>query len=791
MRVLNEGTLLADRYTLARRLGAGGMSETWLAGDRQTESSVVLKFLSAELAADPAGRNTLHQEWRIGSRMMHPHIARVFEFHDDPQGAFYSMQYVGETDLGVLCGKPLDLALRPVGLVADALRYAHGKDVVHRDIKASNILLDARGAPYIIDFGVASRAGAQARGGSAINASPQQLAGAAVATADDIYALGVLICELVSGNPPAGPEPASLTTPDGATAPGAVNLLVNTMLASDAAARPDAEDVLEALRQAGFPPGPAPAALVSSGPATLPDTTSATLESIRPIVRPRQASAAPAATAPGGLSPALVLGGLGGLLALFVAVIFLLPDAVEREPEGSGAVDPEIESGADLADPANTVSAPGSELPVVRPGADFSENLGDLTGDDAARLRATTDELLGDLLSMLERLRYRAIDRWGGQAFLDVLNVYEAGDEAYLNKNYRVALERYREAIELLDPFFDKIDTVFEETLGSAREAFARTDAIEAIRLYDLAVAITPGHAEAEAGLARALSLESVMTLTDQGFQYEKDLELEAARFAFEKALELDGRWEPAAIGLERVLASLKRLTFEQRMTEGFEALAAAHYQSARAAFNAAKALDPQSGQPADGLLQVQQESRLANIRRLERQATDHESDEQWEAAVAAYEEVLSIDGDLQFAKEGLARSSARARLHATIMGYIGDPDALSAPDTMQRATQLLLDMSRISPMGPRLEDQKQELSRLLKRAATPLKVQLVSDNATDVAIFKVGKFGRFSIHELELRPGTYVAVGSRLGYRDVRLEFKVAPEIETKPIVIRCEEQI
>lgn len=93
--------------------------------------------------------------------------------------------------------------------------------------------------------------------------------------------------------------------------------------------------------------------------------------------------------------------------------------------------------------------------------------------------------------------------------------------------------------------------------------------------------------------------------------------------------------------------------------------------------------------------------------------------------------------------------------------------------------------------MGPRLEDQKQELSRLLKRAATPLKVQLVSDNATDVAIFKVGKFGRFSIHELELRPGTYVAVGSRLGYRDVRLEFKVAPEIETKPIVIRCEEQI
>jgi hypothetical protein len=93
--------------------------------------------------------------------------------------------------------------------------------------------------------------------------------------------------------------------------------------------------------------------------------------------------------------------------------------------------------------------------------------------------------------------------------------------------------------------------------------------------------------------------------------------------------------------------------------------------------------------------------------------------------------------------------------------------------------------------MGPRLEDQKIELSRLLKRAATPLKVQLISDNATNVAIFKVGQFGSFSARELELRPGVYVAVGNRAGYRDVRLEFRVAPEIEMKPIVIQCEEQI
>ena len=788
MRVLKEGTRLADRYALIRRLGAGGMSDVWLAGDRQTDAPVVLKFLSMELADVAGSKTLLHKEWRIGSRMMHAHIARVFEFHDDPEGAFYSMQFVGESDLGVLGGQSPDIIMRPVGLVADALRYAHAKGVVHRDIKASNILLDARGAPYIIDFGVASRPGVQATGGSKIIASPQQLAGNAASTADDIYALGVLICELVSGTPPAGPGPVRLQTADGSVAPGALSSLTSDMLAVEAESRPDAETVLQRLRDAGFPPGPAPAGLAATTAELMPEAADATVQSIRPLHRPVESPPPVAATAASGVSSRIVIGALGGLLLLFLAVIFLLPEAIERPPSGQSGIEPAPQPAAGTDTEAG--SASDSADRPVRGGGAFSENLDDVGGDDAASLRRTTDEVLGDLLSMLERLRYRAIDRWGGQPFLDVLNVYKAGDEAYLNKNYRVALERYREAINLLDPFFDRIDKVFEETLAAAREAFDATDHIEAVRLYDLAVAITPGHPEAEKGLARARNLNTVITLTDQGFQYEKDLELDAARFTFEKALEVDAEWEPAMIGLERVLASIKRMSFESRMTEGFDALAGGDYRGARAAFNAARVLDPQSTQPADGLLQVEQESRLANIRRLEKRAATLEEDEQWEVSVAVYEEILDIDADLQFAKEGLARSKSRAALHATIMGYIADPDSLSAPGTMQRATRLLLDMSRITPMGPRLEDQKGELARLLKRAATPLKVQLISDNATDVAIFKVGKLGPFSTHELELRPGNYVAVGSRPGYRDVRLEFRVAPEIEMKPIVIRCEEQ-
>jgi hypothetical protein len=133
----------------------------------------------------------------------------------------------------------------------------------------------------------------------------------------------------------------------------------------------------------------------------------------------------------------------------------------------------------------------------------------------------------------------------------------------------------------------------------------------------------------------------------------------------------------------------------------------------------------------------------------------------------------------------------SRSALHARLAGYIDDPDQLSDQVNVQNATKLLLEVTRMTPMGPRLEDQKNLLSRLLKRAATPLPVQLISDNATNVAIFKIGQLGTFSAQEISLRPGKYVAVGNRAGYRDVRIEFRVAPEDDMQPIVIQCEEQI
>ena len=189
--------------------------------------------------------------------------------------------------------------------------------------------------------------------------------------------------------------------------------------------------------------------------------------------------------------------------------------------------------------------------------------------------------------------------------------------------------------------------------------------------------------------------------------------------------------------------------------------------------------------------MQVDQGLKLQTIATLEQEAAALEKSEHWAAAATTYEEILEVDANLAFAIEGLSKARSMTALHERFDGYIADPDRLSSPSVMQEATKLIIDVTTMNDVGPRLAEQRDELSRLLKRAATPVPVQFVSDNATSVSIYKVGALGTFMSRSLELRPGTYVAVGARPGYRDVRLEFRVAPEIDMEPVVVRCEEPI
>ena len=775
---LQKGTELADRYSLLRKLGVGADTQTWLATDRMTRASVALKILSS----DRLPAEFLRTEWQTSIRLMHAHIVRVFEFHSDSNCTFYSLQFIDGADASVLSGAPLAHILSPMILIANALQYSHGKSVVHRDIKASNILLDSKGAPYLSDFGAAALANSVAAGGSLIAASPQSVAGEIALPSDDIFAFGGLLYDLISGRSPYSSDntsddilhktPSPLTAASGELVPDAVVDLIASMLEKDAAARPDAEAVAARLVAAGYTGAPAPASYVAAS-----ETSSAEIIEASTAVHARKAFAEAQPVVPStdksGISPRTLGISLLVLLALLIGVVFVLPKTVSTDEEAAMPEDTSTAATAAESDTAveNEAGLPNRDVRVVA--------------------RSETEAVLGQLLSMMSTLESRAVQRWGGLRYKQAQELYAEGDAAYLARDYATASDKYLETIEVVKPLLDEVDQVFASTFGEAQVALDAANTLDALRLFELAVAISPGHAAAQAGYARAKNLDAVLALTERGVTFERDLELAAAQRSYQEAVELDPQWEAAQVGLERVNAAINQLEFDARMTEGLFAIADGHYDAARAAFRMAKDLKPASREPADGLLQVDQEVRLNQISAYEQQAQRQEEEEVWLLAAATYEALLEIDDNLDFANQGLQHAQQMSALHKQLAEFILKPDSLSAPSTMQKATMMVVDITRMPEVGPRLGAQKDELSRLLKRAATPLQVQLISDNATDVSIYKVGKLGSFETHELTLRPGKYVAVGSRPGFRDVRLEFLVGPEYEAKPIVIRCEEAI
>src|SRR5437867_6600367 len=205
---------LADRYTIERELGRGGMATVYLARDRKHHRQVAIKVLKPELAA-ALGPERFLQEIEIAAGLTHPHILPLYDSGEATGLLYYVMPYVeGETLRNRLdrAGQlPLAEAVQITREVADALSYAHGHDVVHRDIKPENILLEA-GHAVVSDFGIARAITAAAGGnltetGIALGTpgymSPEQ--GAASARVDersDIYSLGCVLYEMLAGEPP-------------------------------------------------------------------------------------------------------------------------------------------------------------------------------------------------------------------------------------------------------------------------------------------------------------------------------------------------------------------------------------------------------------------------------------------------------------------------------------------------------------------------------------------------------------------------------------------------------------
>src|SRR5215218_11050233 len=222
-----KGELVLDeisggRYTLSKVLGAGGMAEVFLAHDRILGRDLALKVLREDYAKDAAFVSRFQREAVSAAALNHPHVVQVYDQGHAEDGRLYiAMEHVPGGSLKDIITRRGALepaeAARLAWQVAEALGAAHERGIVHRDVKPQNVLLDEAGGAKVADFGIAvaasrtSTSGTNQVFGTATYMSPEQAMGERVGSASDLYSLGVVLYEMLTGSAPFEAEGALAT----------------------------------------------------------------------------------------------------------------------------------------------------------------------------------------------------------------------------------------------------------------------------------------------------------------------------------------------------------------------------------------------------------------------------------------------------------------------------------------------------------------------------------------------------------------------------------------------------
>lgn len=785
--MLESGQELSARFVLVRRLGAGGSGEVWLARDNELKQFVALKVLSDRLMQEVAAVTALQRECGHVKMLHHPNILEVYGLHRTAKHAWIVMEYVSGGDATTLRGHSCAEILRCVIPVANALAHAHRAGLVHRDVKPANILLTSDGAPRLADFGIAqavSEVPVRAAHGSPFNMSPQQMAGEPASPADDIYAFGAMLYELLSGYPPFYPsvtaervrsEPVPpLSSP--AQVPASLSKLIERCLAKSPTDRPTNMEAVERDLTAALAAIPAPTIVNADVPAARIQP---------PSVRPPSAGHGEAlrgewrrSTAGGGNeeelrrqgfrrglgAAALALGVIG-----IVIVFFVLPKWVEAEKP------------ATYRQAASTVP-PKVEAEEAKKEIDFAE---------MARLKQEAEDKREDIDARLEKLRAQAVEEWGGAEYRQVTETYATGDQSFTDRAYDVAAQRFAEIDPLLATLEKRVGEVLKEQLSAGAKALVEGRSADAKTAFEFANRIEPGNKTAAQGLKRAGTLDEVLALVNQAERLEKDGEVATSADVFRKALALDKEAPRAEQGLARVTARVAADAFASTMAKGFGALSMAKYSEARSAFETAGRMRPNAPEVTQALKQVEQDERTRIIAAKQTDAKELERQEKWAESLQVYKSVLQLDSTVAFANEGVARVTPRADLNQQLEVYLTQPERLFSAPVRAAARETLKRASAIANPGPLLQQQTAKLSEWVSRSDVPVQVALQSDNVTQVTIYRIGALGTFAQRSLELAPGSYVLVGTRPGYRDVRREINVIPGATPPPVVIRCEDKI
>ncbi len=212
VRELTPGSTFARRYQIIEDLGKGGMGRVYKAFDMEVKDRLALKLLHPQIADDDKTIERFRNELKLARQISHRHICRMYDFGREEGTYYITMEYVPGEDLKSLIHRigalPVGKAVSLAGQVAEGLAEAHRLGVVHRDLKPQNIMIDREGNARIMDFGIARSVAARGITGAGMMIgtpeymSPEQVEGKEADPRSDIYSLGIILFEMLTGRVP-------------------------------------------------------------------------------------------------------------------------------------------------------------------------------------------------------------------------------------------------------------------------------------------------------------------------------------------------------------------------------------------------------------------------------------------------------------------------------------------------------------------------------------------------------------------------------------------------------------
>ncbi|WP_051456798.1 Stk1 family PASTA domain-containing Ser/Thr kinase [Brochothrix campestris] len=212
------GKRLSGRYEITRLIGTGGMSNVYLARDIILERDVAVKLMRMSMANEEQLVRRFRREAQATTQLMHPHIVDIFDVDEDHDNHFIVMEYIDGMDLKAYINKkgrlPLPQVITIMNQILGAIAHAHHQQIIHRDIKPQNVLINHEGTAKITDFGIAmalfetSMTQTNTTLGSVHYLSPEQARGGIATTKSDVYSLGIMLYEMLTGKLPFDGESA-------------------------------------------------------------------------------------------------------------------------------------------------------------------------------------------------------------------------------------------------------------------------------------------------------------------------------------------------------------------------------------------------------------------------------------------------------------------------------------------------------------------------------------------------------------------------------------------------------